>query len=99
MGAYGAPLRNGPNYIDLDCGIACNRITAWLGDELGLTSQDGCWIYRDGQFSCEIQATPLEKRMLGAIGLERTHLTARGDAEALDSFQVSFTLRFMSAGG
>lgn len=85
--------------IDLDCGIAYRRMAAWLNDELGLGRYGGGWLYCKGPKACRIQAEPLESRVLGAVSLERTHLMAQGDAEALESFQRAFTLRFMSAGG
>jgi hypothetical protein len=85
--------------IDLDCGIASRRITAWLDDELGLPREDGAWVCFHGQASCRICVEPLDSRPLGTILLERTRLVARGDAAAVEAFRKAFTLRFMSAGG
>lgn len=85
--------------IDLDCGIACHRITNWLDDELRLPRENASWLYHTGPACCYIHVTPLESRTFGTIALERTHLIAHGDAEALESFRKAFTLRFMSAGG
>ena len=89
--------------LDFDCGIAYTRIASWLDDELRLPRHDGTWLYKpkppNDQGSCIIRLEPLESRALGAIALERTRLTARGNAEALASFERLFTLRFISAGG
>lgn len=98
--------------IDFDCGIAIKRITAWLDDELGLAHTGGAqceafdvpspgttWDYPRGQASCHVRLEPLESRPLGMVHLERTRLTAWGDAGALEEFRKAFTLRFMSAGG
>ena len=85
--------------IDLDCGIACRRITSWLDDELHLPREGATWVYSEGAYSCRIQTEPLGNQTVGRITLERTRLTARGDAEALAPFRKAFTLRFISAGG
>ena len=87
--------------IDLDCGIAFSRISTWLDCELELTRGDDGWIYRIGQSTCLVRAEPLESRPLGTLrlALERTHVMATGDQEALAAFNKAFTLRFISAGG
>ena len=95
--------------LNLDCGIAYARIASWLDDELHLPYLDGRWLYRpESSFdqenrqetsTCTIALEPLESRPLGAIVLERSHLTAQGNPDALASFERLFTLRFISAGG
>ena len=87
------------NRIDLDCGISYARIASWLDDELGLPRERECWVYTLEMQTCTISLEPLEDRPLGAVHLERSHLTAHGDPDALASFEKLFTLRFMSAGG
>ncbi len=87
------------NAIDLDCGIALHRITDWLDDELVLPTDDDGWIFSEGPRTCYVQATPLEPRTIATVSIERTHLTAHGDPEALAVFEKLFTLRFISAGG
>ena len=77
------------NRIDLDCGISYARIATWLDDELGLPHERECWVY----------TLEMQNRPLGAVRLERSHLTAHGDRDALASFEKMFTLRFISAGG
>ena len=85
--------------IDLDCGIAYKRIRAWLDDELHLTKDGDFWVFCFEGGSCRICAHPLESRTIGAVNLERTHVTANGNANALTAFEKAFTLRFISAGG
>ena len=85
--------------LDLDCGIATARITQWLDDELCLPRIHGAWVFSDQGRICRIEAIPLASRMLGQVAIERTHLVAHGDSEALSSFYKLFTLRFISAGG
>ena len=85
--------------IDLDCGIAYARIEGWLQLELGLDRENGAWLYRACGCTCRIELHKLASRSIGLLDLERTRLTAFGDAEALEAFQKLFTLRFMSAGG
>ena len=87
------------NAIDLDCGIALHRITNWLDCELVLPTGDDGWIFSEGPHTCYIQANPLEPRTIATVSIERTSLTAHGDAEALAVFEKLFTLRFISAGG
>ena len=87
------------NRIDLDCGISYARIASWLDDELVLPRERECWIYALGMQTCAIALEPLEDRPLGAVHLERSHLTVHGDPDALVSFEKLFTLRFISAGG
>lgn len=94
-----------PNGIALDCGIAFSRIRHWLDDELSLPREPSvgenatAWRYVESGSVCRIEASPLNEGRIGPLSLERTYLTAQGDAEALASFQRRFTLRFMSAGG
>lgn len=85
--------------IDLDCGIATQRIVTWLEDELALPALDDGWEFSIGQSTCTVAAQPLEARSLGAVRLKRTRLIASGDEEALEEFSKLFTLRFISAGG
>ena len=87
------------NRIDLDCGISYARIASWLDDELALPREQECWVYTLGDQTCTIALEPLEDRPLGAVRLERSHLTVHGDPDALASFEKLFTLRFISAGG
>ena len=87
------------NHLDLDCGIACTRIASWLDDDLTLSYAEGSWTYTAQGQSCRIALEPLENRTLGHVSLERTHLTAQGDPDALAEFEKLFTLRFISAGG
>lgn len=87
------------NAIDFDCGIKLERITSWLSDELALPASDGGWVFSQGPHTCLIQASPLEARTLATVSIERTHLTAHGDPEALTVLEKLFTLRFISAGG
>ena len=87
------------NRIDLDCGISYARIASWLDDELALPREQECWVYTLGGQTCTIALEPLEDRPLGAVRLERSHLTAHGERNALASFEKLFTLRFISAGG
>ena len=87
------------NAIDLDCGIALHRITDWLDDELALPTSDDGWVFSEGHRICYVQAIPLEPRTIATVSIERTRLTAHGDAEALAVFEKLFTLRFISAGG
>lgn len=87
------------NRIDLDCGISYARIASWLDDELALPREQECWVYTLEMQTCTIALEPLEDRPLGAVRLERSHLTALGDRDALASFEKLFTLRFISAGG
>ena len=94
---------SGPS-IDLDCGIAYRRIRAWLDDELHLTiggdcKGGDCWVFTFEGDSCFVHAQPLESRAIGAVNLERTHVVATGNANALAAFEKAFTLRFISAGG
>lgn len=92
----------GPNQqriIDLDCGITYARIAAWLDDELALPFDDEHWTYESEAQRCRISLEPLENRSFGTISLERSHLVASGDPDALSSFEKLFTLRFISAGG
>lgn len=92
-------LAAGANQIDLDCGIAYARIASWLDDELALPRERECWVYALGDQACTITLEPLEDRLLGAVRLERSHLVALGNHDALASFEKLFTLRFISAGG
>ena len=85
--------------IDLDCGIASRRIVSWLSKELALREEDGIWTYSAGSHACSVQVAPLEDRALGAVRIERTHLVAHGEAQAVEAFEKLFTLRFISAGG
>ena len=87
------------NRIDLDCGISYARIASWLDDELALPRERGCWVYTLETQTCTIALEPLDDRPLGAVHLERSHLTVHGDPDALASFEKLFTLRFISAGG
>ena len=87
------------NRIDLDCGISYARIASWLDDELALPREQECWVYTLGDQTCTIALEPLEDRPLGAVHLERSHLTVHGGPDALASFEKLFTLRFISAGG
>ena len=87
------------NRIDLDCGISYARIASWLDDERALPREQECWVYTLGDQTCTIALEPLEDRPLGAVHLERSHLTVHGDPDALASFEKLFTLRFISAGG
>ena len=87
------------NRIDLDCGISYARIASWLDDELALPREQECWVYTLGDQTCTIALEPLEDRPLGAVRLERSHLTTHGERNALASFEKLFTLRFISAGG
>ena len=87
------------NRLDLDCGIAYARIAAWLDDELALSREDGCWLFRDDLQTCRVSLEPLESRTFRRVSIERTRLVAEGDAGALESFEKLFTLRFISAGG
>ena len=85
--------------LDLDCGIAYERIEQWLSEGLGLSCDGTCWVFYEGDQTCCIQLERLEPRMHSLIGLERTRLLAEGDAAALERFERLFTLRFLSAGG
>lgn len=87
------------NNLDLDCGISYERIAAWLDGELSLPHEQDCWIYDVDGEACQITLEPLETRTLGIIKLERSHLVASGDSNALETFERLFTLRFISAGG
>ena len=92
-------LATDANRIDLDCGISYARIASWLDDELALPCNQERWTYALGTQTCAITLEPLEDRPLGAVRLERSHLTVHGDPDALASFEKLFTLRFISAGG
>ena len=87
------------NRIDLDCGISYARIASWLDDEMALPHVQDCWVYTLEMKTCTSAREPFEDRPLGAVRLERSHLTALGDRDALASFEKLFTLRFISAGG
>ena len=85
--------------IDLDCGIAFERIESWLNDELELPRSGQSRIFADQGETCSIRIEPLEQRTLGLVSIERTHLIAQGSPGAVESFEKLFTLRFISAGG
>ena len=85
--------------IDLDCGIATQRIVTWLEDELALPAYGEGWGFSVEGSTCIVTVQPLEARRLGTVRLERTRLIASGDEEALEEFSKLFTLRFISAGG
>lgn len=97
--------------MDLDCGIRRARLESWLADELGLPFERGAWkftandsdesggVSKAAEATCRVRLSPLEARTLGSFTLERTRLTAEGDARAIAYLQQLFTLRFMSAGG
>ena len=85
--------------LDLDCGISYERISSWLDDELNLAREGQGWVFRTGSGTAIVRADSLESRSIGPVSLERTHLVARGDSDALDAFERLFTLRFISAGG
>ena len=92
-------LSHDAHHLNLDCGIAYSRIASWLDDDLALPRNDGRWVFAAGQGTCSISAEPLESRSFSRIELERTHLVAEGDSDALEVFEKLFTLRFISAGG
>lgn len=85
--------------LDLDCGISCMRITAWLDAEPAFAREQDAWLFGKGEDACRIEATPLASREVGPVTLERTHLVARGSEAAVAAFRRAFTLRFLSAGG
>ena len=91
--------------IDLDCGISHARIVSWLRDELALPLEGDAWLYSFDGRTCRVLVEPLEPRLLassatlGALAIERAHLVAKGDPDALARFEKLFTLRFISAGG
>lgn len=85
--------------LDFDCGIAYERLFAWLDEELALARSDGNWTFEDGGSTCTVALEPLENRSFARLELERAHLVVRGHAEAVATFEKLFTLRFMSAGG
>ena len=92
-------LASDARHLDLDCGISHARIASWLDGELGLPRTKSGWTFSLGNRTCLVEVSPLESRVLGTIALERAHLTASGDDEALAAFEKLFTLRFISAGG
>ena len=85
--------------LDFDCGIAYERIASWLDDELHLPVNAGKWVYGSPGETCEIALSRLEPREFAQLEIERSHLIAQGDAQAVDAFEHLFTLRFISAGG
>ena len=85
--------------MDLDCGIAYDRIASWLSDELSLPCEGARWTFAADGSSCTVTLDRLEPRRFTNLELERSHLVAKGDASAVDAFERLFTLRFMSAGG
>lgn len=85
--------------MELDCGIAYQRIASWLDDELSLPYENGTWTFAFNGKACQVKAAPLPSRTLGKFGLERTQVAIGGDPTALDEFYRLFTLRFISAGG
>ena len=90
---------NSTKRIDLDCGIPYRRISAWLDDELALERCGESWVFHDNNEQCAISLRELEKRSFRHLEFERTQLVAEGDAQALETFNHLFTLRFISAGG
>ena len=92
-------MDEGSGRIELDCGIACNRICAWLDDELALTRGSSAWVYVSDGGRCLVETHALEPRAFGRIALERTSLVISGDEQAIASFRKLLTLRFASAGG
>ena len=85
--------------MELDCGISCERITAWLDAELGLRREGDGWAFSVAGTSCHVTATPIAGRAIGRVEIERTLLRADGAQEAADELQRLFILRFASAGG
>ena len=89
-------------HIDLDCGIAYERIERWLAEELGLIrldSRKSAWMFSAPDGQCRISIDRLESRAFGDLHLERTRLRADGPEAGVDMFERLFTLRFISAGG
>ena len=85
--------------MELDCGIACKRIEAWLDNELSLPREGDAWMFSCDEGSCRVEAVAQESRTLGTIALERTLVRVEGNPPATEAFMRLFTLRFMSAGG
>ena len=85
--------------LDLDCGIAYERIATWLASELALPKSGPAWVFEHASRSCTVELCELEPRMLRTLSLERCRLIARGDDAAVEEFERLFTLRFVSAGG
>ncbi|HAM14541.1 MAG TPA: hypothetical protein DCP91_01475 [Eggerthellaceae bacterium] len=92
-------LAENDGHLDLDCGIAYDRIASWLEDDLALPRSDGRWMFHRNGGTCSIALEPLESRAFRNVCIERTRLMAEGEPDALESFERLFTLRFISAGG
>ena len=89
--------------IEVDCGIACERIRTWLDDELSLerrpAGESDVWVFTAEGGRCVIEIAPLEPRTLGRVAIERTSVAITGDDSTIARFRKLFTLRFVSAGG
>ncbi|MBQ9068122.1 MAG: hypothetical protein IJ131_03535 [Eggerthellaceae bacterium] len=85
--------------IELDCGIAQQRIVSWLEGELRLPHEDDGYRYSHEGTTCIARTQPLENRTVGTVSIERTALYIEGEADAVAAFMHLFTLRFISAGG
>ena len=85
--------------VNLDCGIAYERLQGWLEDELALPCEDGAYAYRFGSAGCSVRIEPLEPRCIGRVSIQRTGLHVEGSSVAVEPFMRAFTLRFISAGG
>ena len=86
--------------IEIDCGIAYERLASWLDAELAAVQDSkGAWLVPFGQSSCEVMLDALPPQALGSLELERTRMVAQGRVEAIDSLKRRFDLRFLSAGG
>ena len=72
--------------VNLDCGIAYERLQGWLEDELGLPEEDGGYAFACKDARCMVR-------------IERTSLHIEGSSAAVEPFMRAFTLRFISAGG
>lgn len=92
-------MNDGTSRIELDCGIAHERIRAWLEDELALDEASGAYAYLEDGSRCRVEIRALDPRAFGSISLERTSLVVSGENRAVASFRRLFELRFVSAGG
>ena len=85
--------------VNLDCGIAYERLQGWLEDELGLPEEDGGYAFACKDARCMVRIEPAEPRPIGQVRIERTSLHIEGSSAAVEPFMRAFTLRFISAGG
>ena len=88
--------------LDLDCGIALNRIATWLDADLACPRNGDAWHFQNEEAACTIELTDLGSHALSthdAMQVQRTRLLATGNAQAIESFCHQFVLRFISAGG